>query len=139
MSADIATGFPTVNSSDAACRQYRIGSAASMFVYCLSIAVINWSGLNIQGPLLVLAVLVPPASIAVQLWLTLRFMGRVDEFMRALTAKRFIVAAALSFIVASTWGFLEVFLNMPHVPGFMVYAVFWVAFCLVSPFIRTTR
>ncbi|WP_044562548.1 hypothetical protein [Azospirillum sp. B4] len=122
-----------------ATRGYAIGTAASMTLYVLSIIVISWGGLDLQGPLLWLGALVPGACIAAQLWVTLRMMRQADEFVRALMAKRFIVAATLAFIVATTWGFLETYVRLAHMPGFLVYPAFWAAFGLVTPFIRTSH
>jgi len=90
------------------------------------------------GVMLALALL-PSAAIAAQLWVTLRLMTRLDEFVRAVMAKRFIVAAAIAFMLATTWGFLETYAEAPHLPGWLVYPAFWGAFGLVSPFIRTSR
>ncbi|MBB6252622.1 hypothetical protein [Nitrospirillum iridis] len=122
-----------------ATRRYLVTSAVSAAFYVLSIKAISWGQPQLSGPVLWGAILVPALCIAVQLWATLRLMAQVDEFMRALLARRFIIAACLAFIVASTWGFMETFAQVEHMPGFMVYAVFWVAFCLVSPFIRTSH
>jgi hypothetical protein len=88
------------------------------------------------GMLLGLAVAAP---IAGQIWATLAFMNEADEFMRTLTAKRFIVAAGLAFALFSGWGFMESYGGAPHAPGWMVYALFWGLYGLVTPVIRTSR
>ncbi|TWB18908.1 hypothetical protein [Nitrospirillum bahiense] len=129
----VAVFFPPAS------RRYILTSIITAVLYVLSIKVISWGQSQLDGPLLWGAILVPVGCIAVQLWATLRLMTQVDEFMRALLARRFIIAACLAFIVASAWGFLETFARVDHLPGYMVYAIFWVAFCIVSPFIRSTR
>ena len=86
--------------------------------------------------ILALAVSVP---IAGQLWATFALMAESDEFMRALTAKRFILAAGISMVVFSTWGFAESYANAPHVPGWMIYPLFWLSFGIISPLVRSTR
>jgi hypothetical protein len=78
-------------------------------------------------------------NIAAQIWATLAFIQDSDEFVRAITAKRFIVASGVAMALFSFWGFLESYAQAPHVPGWMIYPLFWLAFGLVTPFIRTTR
>lgn len=79
------------------------------------------------------------APVIGQIWATLALMRESDEFVRAMTAKQFIVAAGIAMAVAVFWGFSETFADAPHLPAWLVYALFWAAFGLVSPFIRTSR
>ncbi|WP_293355467.1 hypothetical protein [Phenylobacterium sp.] len=41
--------------------------------------------------------------------------------------------------IASAWGFVESYAHAPHIPGWMIYRLFWLCFAVVSPFVRTTR
>jgi hypothetical protein len=66
-------------------------------------------------------------------------LTRLDEFVRALLAKRFIAASALTFMAATTWGFLEMYAELRHLPAWLVYPTFWLMFGVVTPFIRTSR
>lgn len=79
------------------------------------------------------------APVIGQLWATLSLMRESDEFVRALTAKQFIVAAGLAMALATFWGFAETFANAPHLPGWLVYAAFWALYGMVAPFIRTSN
>ena len=79
------------------------------------------------------------APIAGQMWATLSLMNESDEFVRALTAKRFIVASGLAMALFAGWGFMESYGDAPHAPGWIVYILFWGLFGLVSPFIKNTR
>lgn len=79
------------------------------------------------------------APIIGQLWATLSLMRDSDEFVRALTAKQFIVAAGLAMALATFWGFAETFANAPHLPGWLIYAAFWMLYGMVAPFIRTSN
>lgn len=83
--------------------------------------------------------LVVAAPVGGQIWATLALMGESDEFMRALLAKRFIVASGLAMAIACAWGFMESYGDAPHIPAWMIYPLFWALFGLVSPFIRTSR
>lgn len=79
------------------------------------------------------------APVIGQLWATLSLMRESDEFVRALTAKQFIVAAGLAMGLATFWGFAETFANAPHMPGWLIYAAFWALYGVVSPFIKATN
>ncbi len=79
------------------------------------------------------------APIAGQLWATLALMNESDEFVRALTAKRFIVASGLAMALFSAWGFAESYGDAPHAPGWLIYPLFWGLFGLVSPFLKSSR
>jgi hypothetical protein len=79
------------------------------------------------------------APVVGQIWATLAFMRDSDEFIRALTARRFILASGLAMAVFSTWGFLESYAAAPHAPGWLIFALFWLCYGLVAPFVRTTR
>ena len=85
---------------------------------------------------LALAVSIP---IAGQIWSTLALMAESDEFVRAVTAKQFIVAAGVAMALFSAWGFAESYADAPHAPGWLVYVLFWAAFGVTAPFIRTSR
>jgi hypothetical protein len=79
------------------------------------------------------------APIAGQIWATLALMRESDEYVASLLARRFIVAAGIAMALFSAWGFAESYADAPHAPGWLVYALFWAAFGLVTPFVRTTR
>jgi hypothetical protein len=122
-------------------RQYVFGTMGSMGLYVVSILGLSWAiprGL-LSGPAMYVAILAPSLAIAIQLWVTMRFLGRVDEFVRGVTTKRFLAAAMLACIVATTWGFFETYANAPHMPGWLIYPLFWGLFGVVTPFIRTSR
>lgn len=79
------------------------------------------------------------APVVGQIWATLSLMRDSDEFVRAVTAKQFIVAAGLAMAIASVWGFGESYADAPHVDAWMIYPLFWACFGLVAPFIRSSR
>jgi putative oxidoreductase len=85
-----------------------------------------------------LAVIVS-APVIGQIWATLALMRESDEFVRAVTAKRFIAATGLTMAAATVWGFGETFAGAPHVSTWLIYPVFWAAFGCISPFIRASN
>jgi len=77
--------------------------------------------------------------VAGQIWATLRLMAHSDEYMRVIVAKCFILAAGATMALWSAWGFGETYAAAPHLPGWLVYPVFWGIYALVSPFVRTSN
>jgi putative oxidoreductase len=79
------------------------------------------------------------APVVGQIWATLALMKESDEFVRALTAKQFILAAGAAMAIASVWGFGESYADAYHVPAWMIYPLFWACFGVISPFVRSSR
>lgn len=79
------------------------------------------------------------APVVGQIWATLSLIRDSDEFVRALTAKQFIVSAGLAMAVAVLWGFGESYADAPHLPAWLVYALFWFFWGITAPFIRSSR
>jgi hypothetical protein len=74
--------------------------------------------------------------IAGQIWATLVMIRDSDEFIGAFLARQFILASGVAMALFSAWGFAESYAGAAHVPGWMIYPLFWACFALVSPFAR---
>src|SRR3712207_3761659 len=103
---------------DPAHKRYLVRTWAFMGVYVvLNLAAIAGVFDRLEGTpwawVLAIAVAVPVAG---QIWTTLALLNEADEFVRALTAKRFIVAAGLAMALFSGWGFGESYADAPHAP-----------------------
>lgn len=79
------------------------------------------------------------AMVAAQIAALLVFIRDSDEFVRALTARRFILAAGGAMALVSAWGFAEQLAGVPHMPGWAVYPLFWGLFAVVTPFVRSSN
>ena len=127
-------------SVDLAHRRYVFRTLGFMGGYVgINLAAIFGAFDDVQRPGAWALALAVAAPVAGQIWATLMLMRDSDEYVRALTAKRFIVAAGVAMALFSAWGFGESYAEAPHVPGWMIYPLFWAAFGVVSPFVRTTR
>ena len=91
---------------------------------------------GVSGWVLAAAVAAPVAG---QIWATLAFIRDSDEFVAGVTAKRFILAAGMTFALSVFWGFAEKFAAAPHVEGWWVYVVFWGLMGFMPVFIRSSR
>ena len=79
------------------------------------------------------------APVIGQIWATLSLMRESDEFVRAVIAKQFILAAGAAMAIASVWGFGESYAAAPHIPAWMIYPLFWACFGVIAPFVRSSR
>ena len=120
-----------------AAKRYAFRTTAFMLGYVAALMLAVGGALDaiggVSGWVLAAAVSAPVAG---QIWATLSFIRESDEFVRAVTAKQFIVSAGLAMALATFWGFAETFANAPHLPGWLIYAAFWAFFGCVTPFIR---
>lgn len=122
-------------------KRYVMRTMAFMGGYvAVQIATITGAFDGIQGtPTAWILAAVVTAPVIGQLWATLALMNDSDEFMRALTAKQFILATFFTMAVATLWGFGESFAGAPHIPLWVIYPLFWACFGVVAPFVRTTK
>ena len=74
-----------------------------------------------------------------QIWATLVMIRDSDEFIGSFLARQFILASGLSMAIFCVWGFGESYAEAPHLPGWMIYPLFWLSFAIVSPFARRIK
>ena len=73
------------------------------------------------GPLLWAIAVLPAIPIAAVFWLIGRlFLELRDEYLRMLEIRKALIATGFTMALASVWGFLEVYADVPHVPLFFV-------------------
>lgn len=126
----------------AAHRRYVIRTMAFMLPYmaiCISMMVTDAFDRIMGTPAAWVLAAAVSAPVIGQIWATLSLMRESDEFVRAVTAKQFIVAAGLALALATFWGFGETFAGAPHLPAWLIYPLFWGAYGVVSPFIRDSN
>ncbi len=128
-------------SATAAQRKYVIRTLAFMGGYAaIMVAVIFGAFDDVQGtPAAWALALTVTAPIVGQIWTTLAAMRDSDEFVRAVMAKQFILASGISMVLFTAWGFAESFADAPHAEGWLIYPLFWGAFGLTAPFIRSSN
>ena len=129
-------GRPTTTAQ----RKYVIRTLAFMGGYvAIMVAVIFGAFDGIQGtPAAWGLALTVTAPIVGQIWTTLAVMRESDEFVRAIMAKQFILAAGISMALFTAWGFAESFADAPHAEGWLIYPLFWASLGVVAPFIKSS-
>ena len=112
-----------------------------MFWMALYVAALFGSILTIQahnptGPLLWALAVLPALPIGGTIVVFLRYIDKVDEYVRAVVLKRFILATGLTLFVTTAWGFLEDNAGAHHMSLYLVYPLWWGTFGFASAFYR---
>ncbi len=84
------------------------------------------------------AAFTPSIPIAGVMWAVLVFMRDSDEYVRALTTRRLVMAMAITQVICSAWGFMEVYAGAFHVELYMVVPIFWASYGAISSFVRSS-
>lgn len=75
-------------------------------------------------PLTVAVALVPALATSAFIWAMARYVAELtDEYVRLLEIRKMLVATGLTLALASGWGILELFTDVPKVPLFFVFPV----------------
>ena len=133
----LTIGRPTTTAQ----RKYMIRTLAFMGGYvAIMVAVIFGAFDDIQGtPAAWGLALTVTAPVVGQIWTTLAVMRDSDEFVRAVMAKQFILAAGISMALFTGWGFAESFADAPHAEGWLIYPLLWASLGVVAPFIKSSN
>ena len=122
-------------------RAYVIASSINWLMFLAAVAFLTWGNREQWLPDAAVwgVALVAALSVVLQFAAAYRLVSAQDEFVRGITAKRVIAAAGLTIAAAVLWGLVQQFLDVPTVPMWVVYPLFWGAFGMVTPFISSSR
>jgi hypothetical protein len=105
---------------------WRIGISMAGYVITLLLAVFLIEKRGLEGPLAIVAALLPAIFVAGVFWAMARLLvEEQDEYLRSLLVRQLLVASGLTLTVATFWGFLEEFDLVPHVPAWYAILVFF--------------
>lgn len=115
-------------------REYALTVSFWLTIYVALIALATWAHNTdaYSPPLSYLIAMSPALPIGGVILALMRFIDRSDEYVRALTMRRFLVATGLTLFVCSAWGFLESFADAPHLPLWSVFPGFWALYGVAS-------
>ena len=120
--------------------QYLVGIGGTMVAYgaALFASILTLKAHpELTGPALWAVAVLPAMPVGASIWVFLRYMDQVDEYVRAVTLKRFILATGLTLFVCTAWGFLEENAGVHHFSLYLVYAVFWAFYGASSAIYRS--
>ena len=122
--------------TDRIVRTYALRGAIFFGAYVtINVAAITGAFDGLRPPGTYVLALAVAAPVVGHIWAMLDLMRRADEYLRALYAKAFIVAAGLAFALWTGWGFVEAYADAPHLQGWLIYPLFWGLYGLVTPFV----
>jgi hypothetical protein len=118
---------------------YAISAIGLWLVFLAAIFLAQW-GLHERWPTwaLLLISTIPAITVAVTCRLAWRLIAVQDEFLRALTLKRMIVAAGTTITLVTLCSVAETTHLLPNFPAWVIWPLFWGLFGAVTPLIRTT-
>ena len=116
--------------------KYPVGAVLLWMIFLSSLVALQ-IGLQQNWPASALwaLALAPATTVAVQFVAAYRLIAGQDEFVRALTVKRMIIAAGLAITIATAWSVAES-VHLPHLPAWLIYPLFWGLLGVVTPFVR---
>jgi hypothetical protein len=122
-------------------RTYVIWTSVNWIAFLAAVAFLTrgTAGGAVPDVVIWAVVIVAALSVGAQFFAAYRLVAEQDEFIRAITIKRGIAAIGVTITAAVLWGLAQQFLPVPRVPMWVVYPLFWGAFGLVTPFIRSSR
>lgn len=123
--------------ADPAMRAYVRRVVPTMVLYVVLICAVPfviWA-LAPSGPLLWLLAVIPALPLCAVFW----FVGRLltdlrDEYLRMLEVRKALVATGAVMMLATAWGFLEVYAHAPHIPLYFVPIMWFPALGLGAVF-----
>jgi hypothetical protein len=119
--------------------KYAVGAIVLWMTFLTSLVVLQLGRqLGWPAPALWVLALVPAATVAIQFVIAYRLIAAQDEFVRALTTKRMIVAAGLAITIATAWSVAEP-IGLPHIPAWIIYPLFWGMLGVVTPIVRGSK
>ena len=80
------------------------------------------------GPLLYAAAVLPALPLLVVIWAMGRYLvEETDEYLRARQVQSILWGAGVTLAIATVWGFLESYADVPHAPAYYAFIVFCAA------------
>ena len=114
-------------------RAYVAGTLIAMGVYVLGIMAASFAvEQSLSRPTIIALALVPGLAILAHIVVILNYLRSADEFLKALTARRLIIASMGTLAIFAVWGFLETFAGFQGPAGWAAYCVMWALFGTVS-------
>jgi hypothetical protein len=126
MSCTTATGF-SFSKQNPALRRYsqRFSVAMAAYVVTILIAAFYASKGHTHGALAyMLATLPGLAVIAILAAIGHYLRDEKDEFLRAIQTEALLWSCGITLAVATSWGFLQMFTDVPRAPLYLIFALF---------------
>ena len=112
--------------SGAAYRRYLRRFWPATGAYVLAIALATWlipDGAHANA-LTVGIALLPGLGVIAMIWAMARLLIELDdEYLKMLEVRKALAATGIVLAVASVWGILELYTDVPHLPVFLIFPI----------------
>jgi hypothetical protein len=113
-----------------------------MIGYALSLMLATWLAkhhMPASGPAAFALALLPALPLIGVIWSLGRLVvEEADEYQRMLHVRQMMIATGFMLVVTCTWGFLEEFGQVPHLPMYWAF-ILWCAGLAVGSFVNEVR
>jgi len=124
---------------NAAVRRYTYRFFVAMTLYCVFLFIAVWMFRHghPSGILAYFLAILPAIPIVASIAVVGIYLGEEkDEFIRNLFIQAAVWAIGATLAVTSVWGFLELFLPVPHLDLYLVFPMFWAFVGVCSALVR---
>lgn len=94
---------------------------------CFTAASLDKYGVSSTVPLYAL-ITIAVGALFFTFWALWRFINEIDEFLRAIQLNGLLFGLLFIMMVATGWGLLEEYGNVPKLPVFWLNPMFWLAY-----------
>lgn len=114
--------------------KYTLGMLFWMTLYAVALtcSILAIRAYSPTGALLYALAVLPALPIGGSIWVFLRSLEKMDEYLRAVMSGRFITTTGILLFVCTAWGFLENNAGAHEFSLYLVYPVFWAIFGIVG-------
>jgi hypothetical protein len=118
-------------------RRFTSTIAVSMAVFLGACLALTWANkfTDTPKPLLWFACILPVVALLTPVWAQWRFINEIDEYLRSIQLKAIFLGLAALLLLASAWGFVEMYVGAPPVSMFWLNPVYWVAYSIGATYL----
>lgn len=118
--------------------RYVLGLSFWMALYVAALfgSILSIKSQHPTGLLLDAIAVLPALPVGGAIWVFLKYMEAVDEYVRGVLVRRFVIATGLTLFICTAWGFVEENAGGHHFSLYLVYPLFWGLFGLTSAVLR---
>ncbi|KKB08532.1 hypothetical protein VE25_18655 [Devosia geojensis] len=113
-------------------RRFVTVTAVSMAIFLLFSLVLRWAEETdaVSTPLLWIGSILPIAALLTPLWALWRYLWEIDEYLRSIQLKAIFFGLTVLLLLASAWGYFELFVDAAGIPMFWLNPIYWAAYSI---------
>jgi hypothetical protein len=82
----------------------------------------------VPPPVLWIGSVIPVAALLTPVWAHWRYLNEIDEFLRSIQLKAIFGGLGVLLVLASSWGFVELYIDAPKISMFWLNPLYWIAY-----------